>query len=90
MLVAHGMEHVEQHQQQQPMVTVGGAGAAVGVVDEKKSTVEGHIAYDQKMEHGYFCSICKYSPNTMRYLRDHIRWAFDKHLALNPITQIIC
>jgi uncharacterized protein YfaS (alpha-2-macroglobulin family) len=40
---------------------------------DKGVTTESLIAYDEKLEHGYFCSVCKYSPSSMRYLRDHIR-----------------
>ena len=40
---------------------------------EKGVSTESLIAYDEKLEHGYYCTVCKYSPSSMRYLRDHIR-----------------
>lgn len=43
---------------------------------EKGVSTESLIAYDEKLEHGYYCTVCKYSPSSMRYLRDHIRKVF--------------
>ena len=52
--------------------------AASGSADAANSakpvtTSDQLILFDSSLEHGYCCSICKYSPTSMRYLRDHIR-----------------